>query len=268
MLNNYKQRILTAAILIPLFVALLFVASEHTFYWITGLVTLWGAWEWSGLMAMPSLLHRVAYVVLVCVALFVFYLFPIEPLLYLTALFWSVAAFLVATYQSRSDYWREGLVVRGVMGVFVLVPCWLSINFIRLLPQGHGLLLFLFLLIWAADSAAYFGGKRWGHYKLLKTISPGKTWEGFGCALLTAPVISLIGFCFFKQSLLSLIFLSFMTIMTSVLGDLFESMCKRAAGVKDSGRGLPGHGGILDRIDSLTAAAPLFALGMVIGHWT
>ncbi len=148
------------------------------------------------------------------------------------------------------------------MGLMVLIPCWLAINFIRNIPEsGIYILLYLFVLIWGADSGAYFAGKLWGKTKIAPKVSPGKTWEGLGGALIVTLIITL-GTLYGVHTPYRLwafvCLITVVTILFSVAGDLFESMLKRNAGLKDSGRLLPGHGGILDRIDSLTAAAPVF----------
>ena len=159
------------------------------------------------------------------------------------------------------------VLVRGIMGILVLMPCWLALNFIRVLPSGEMILLALFVLIWGADTGAYFAGKKWGKHKIIPQVSPGKSWEGLAGALLTTV---LLVFClltalkFPPADIWVLLLLSLVTVLFSVLGDLFESMLKRKVDLKDSGTILPGHGGILDRIDSLTAAAPIFALGLIL----
>jgi phosphatidate cytidylyltransferase len=153
------------------------------------------------------------------------------------------------------------------MGIMTLVPCFLALNFLRGLPHGLEVLCILFILIWAADISAYFAGKKFGKHKLLVEVSPGKTIEGLIGALVTTAVLMGILIYFLQLPLsqgLSLLLLGWVTVIFSVLGDLFESMLKRKVGVKDSGKILPGHGGMLDRIDSLTAGAPIFALGIVL----
>jgi phosphatidate cytidylyltransferase len=153
------------------------------------------------------------------------------------------------------------------MGAFVLVPCWASINYIRNQDEGPLGLLFLFVLIWGADSAAYFVGKKWGTKRLAPYVSPGKSWQGLMGALLVSTLIVLttlwlcnVPFPIWPWAIV----LSLVTVLFSIVGDLFESMIKRQAKVKDSGKLLPGHGGVLDRIDSLTAAAPIFVLGALL----
>lgn len=154
------------------------------------------------------------------------------------------------------------------MGVFVLVPTWYALVFIRqVADNGQMLLLFLMLAIWAADSGAYFAGRMWGNKKILPLVSPGKTWVGFlGGLLLSLSFASwwLVSVHLLPLEILKILAVVAVTVVFSVLGDFFESMLKREAGLKDSGTIFPGHGGLLDRIDSLTAAAPVFLLGLLL----
>jgi phosphatidate cytidylyltransferase len=151
------------------------------------------------------------------------------------------------------------------------VPCWVAINYIFIQHEGRLALLFLFILIWGADSAAYFVGKKWGKHKLAPQVSPGKSIEGMMGALVFTILLAIITQLLCRIPLERWhwgILLSLLTVIFSIVGDLFESMLKRNAGIKDSGNILPGHGGLLDRIDSLTAAAPVFAFGSwVIGTY-
>lgn len=265
-----KQRIFTALILIPLFVTLVLSLSPKHFSVLTGCIVFWCGFEWSGLMGMKSFPKNIVYpfiiIVLLEVVLYLLsnHVLSVPQVLYAAFAWWLVAGVLVVLYPRISDVWGKGLVIRGLMGLMVLIPCWVALNFIRIFPHGAYIVLLLFVLIWGADSGAYFAGKLWGKNKLMPLVSPGKTWQGLGGALITSVFIVMIAVVLFKipnTLWFSLLLLSLITVLFSVLGDLFESMLKRKAGIKDSGALLPGHGGILDRIDSLTAAAPIFALG-------
>lgn len=145
--------------------------------------------------------------------------------------------------------------------MWVLIPAWAALTAIKALPDGEWLILLLLLLVWGADTGAYFTGRALGKRKLMPRVSPGKTLEGVYGGLVVCVVIAAI-YAFFRElSLNSAVFLMLLAVLTavaSVLGDLFESMFKRERGIKDSGTLLPGHGGVLDRIDSITAAAPIF----------
>lgn len=158
---------------------------------------------------------------------------------------------------------------KGLAGFLTLIPAWLSLWVTHgSFPKGPLLVLCLFAIVWAADSGAFFAGSRWGRRQLAGRVSPGKTWEGVIGGLAAAGIVGLLagwlmgwsGLHLFQFVLICLVAVSF-----SVVGDLTESLLKRHRGLKDSGHLLPGHGGILDRIDSLTAAAPVFLLGIL---WT
>jgi phosphatidate cytidylyltransferase len=151
------------------------------------------------------------------------------------------------------------------MGLLVLVPAWFSLVALRADVRGQWLLLFLLVLVWVADSAAFFAGRRWGRTRLSSRVSPGKSWEGLYAALAAG---ILAGFLYSRLTglqgleMLKFLFICAVTVLGSVVGDLVESMMKRSIKQKDSGRLLPGHGGVLDRIDSLTAAGPIFLAGI------
>ena len=150
--------------------------------------------------------------------------------------------------------------VAWICGVLVLVPAWLALDFLYL--QSPALMLFALLIVWVADIGAYFVGKGFGRVKLAPQISPGKTWEGALGGLCAVMVLAAIGAQVFEIDIAVLLPFCLAVAMISIVGDLTESMFKRNAGVKDSGTLFPGHGGVLDRIDSVTAAAPLFALAL------
>ena len=182
----------------------------------------------------------------------------------MAAAWWLVAVVWIGSYgmgRADSPPW-----MRAVAGILVLVPAWRALVAVRDVEQhGQYYLLFLLALIWAADTAAYFVGRRWGRFSLAPRVSPGKTWEGVWGALASGLVLSmtmaaLMGMA--PRSWFGFALLGGFTVVASIVGDLLESVCKRASGVKDSGQLLPGHGGVLDRLDSLTAAAPVFMLGL------
>lgn len=262
-----KQRVITAIILAPLFVLLVLKLSALSFCVFTGAMMLWCACEWSGLMGVKKFPQSLIYPALMLAALFGAMWLYIPSTSVLALIGWLIALWLVVIYPRGSQLWGKGVFIRGGMGFLVLIPCWLAINFIRNYPQGPYILLFLFILIWGADTGAYFAGKFFGKHKIAPLVSPGKTWEGLIGALIVTVLIN-IGVIQWMQlpfaTGLALTGISLLTVLFSVLGDLFESMLKRKENLKDSGRLLPGHGGILDRIDSLTAAAPVFLLGLYL----
>ena len=261
-----KYRIFTALILIPLFVALVVYSSPIVFCVVTAALVVLCAYEWSLLMGVVRFPYTLIYPAIILFALVSSLWLKIPEALAVAFVWWLFALLLVCSYPKISETWGKGVTVRGFMGFFVLVPCWLSLNFIRNAGHGIAILLFLFVLIWGADTGAYFAGRKWGKNKLAPSVSPGKSLEGVLGALVTTVVISIAALMWLRPAYgewWKFILLCLVTVLFSVLGDLFESMLKRKVGVKDSGKLLPGHGGILDRIDSLTAAAPIFALGMI-----
>ena len=173
--------------------------------------------------------------------------------------------FLVVRYQMNKNINLTSSFSKTIIGIVILIPAWLSLVLIHLSSSGVSLMLFLFFLIWLADSAAYFSGRRFGSKKLANNVSPGKTWEGVYGAL-TMSLLFGASYAFYTDMkfmvAVNFILLTLFTASFSILGDLVESMFKRMAGIKDSSNILPGHGGVLDRIDSLTSAAPVFFAGL------
>ncbi|MBX3709817.1 MAG: phosphatidate cytidylyltransferase [Gammaproteobacteria bacterium] len=267
-----KQRIMTAFILIPIVLVVLFYLPPAVFRILTAAIALGGAWEWTGLMEIQLTSKRSLYVVLVALLFGVAIFIPINLAVFIFVLaWWLFASALIFYYPQSGGWWSKSVAWRGVMGMFVLLPCWVAINYIRDQDDGLYALLFLFVLIWGADSVAYFIGKKWGRNKLVPFVSPGKSKQGLYGAIIFSILITVLTLSIFHTSFVVwpwAILLSVVTVIFSVIGDLFESMMKRQAGLKDSGSLLPGHGGLLDRIDSLTAAAPIFVLGsMLLGMY-
>jgi phosphatidate cytidylyltransferase len=258
-----KQRIITATILIAFTLIVLFYFPPIPFLVLTALITLGGAWEWTNLMGLTRLLPRFLYLASNVILFFIALYVPVPLILLIAFAWWLLAAFIVLMYPRATIIWHS-VSMRGVIGWLVLMPCWAALNFMHAQENGVGLLLFLFVLIWGADSAAYFVGNKWGKTKLAPAVSPGKSVEGVGGAVLFSVIFTLLVFSIAQVPTSEWLWgfvLSLVTVLFSILGDLFESVMKRHVGLKDSGKLLPGHGGLLDRIDSLTAAAPMFALG-------
>jgi phosphatidate cytidylyltransferase len=260
-----RKRIITAAILIPIVLVVLFYATPQQFCIATGLVSLVAAGEWVNLMQLKEISTRFIYLLIVATVFFGALFVP-TPLIFSIAFIWWTAAFIaICVYPRGVTWWVQYPVVRGGMGILVLLPCWAALNYIRNQETGGiTALLFLFVLIWGADTVAYFVGKKWGTSKLAPLVSPGKSKQGAMGALMFA-VLVVVPVLFVSHTPWHIwpwvMLLALATVLFSIVGDLFESMIKRQAGVKDSSQLLPGHGGLLDRIDSLTAAAPVFALG-------
>nr|WP_082021208.1 MULTISPECIES: phosphatidate cytidylyltransferase [Chromohalobacter] len=258
-----RQRILTALVLAPLALLGLFGLTGLPFALFTGAIVLIGAWEWANLAGVERQMPRLAFVAACGVAMLLLWLSGAvhQPWpLWLGMLGWLANLYWVVSYPQQHTQW-QGRAVRLSMGLWVLLPCW--IGFVQLRGDGAAWLLFVLLLVWVADIGAYFAGRAFGRRKLAVHVSPGKSWEGVYGGMAAVAVLALV----FAQwrgaagsDALWLMVLALPVVLISVLGDLFESMLKRQRGLKDSSHLLPGHGGVLDRIDSLTAAIPLFVL--------
>lgn len=256
-----KQRILTALVLAPLALGGLFILDGWAFALFTGIAVVLAAWEWSRLSALPTW-GQFVYPAAIALALFGAWGQPhlLQQMLWAAALFWIIAFIFVVTYPRTLHWWRCPA-RRAFMGVFVLIPAWSG--FIVLAELGSFWLLYVLLIAWVADIFAYFAGRTWGKHKLAPAVSPGKSWEGVAGGLVGTTLLSLATTLYLDlAATASLILLASTLFITgvSVLGDLTESLVKREAGMKDSSQLLPGHGGVMDRIDSLTSAVPLFAL--------
>ncbi len=286
-----KQRIITALLLAPATIAAIFYLPLMYFSALIIAVMAIGAWEWGPLMGFSTKTRRIAFVatnVVLMVGLWMY--LPLETLwlnandlhssivnlLWLTVAWWVLSAVLTFSYPRYSDFWSKHRSVRGLFGWFTIVPTWLAFIILRSHEyqvdkyDGAQLIMFLFLMVWSADIGAYFVGKSIGKHKLMPNVSPGKTVEGFLGGIVFACILVNIAGISLDWSLsqhLTVVVVTVIITTISVLGDLNESMFKRQAGIKDSGSILPGHGGILDRIDSLTATAPIYALCYVFFGW-
>nr|WP_240544916.1 phosphatidate cytidylyltransferase [Ectothiorhodospira shaposhnikovii] len=267
-----KQRVITGLLLaVVVFSAVLLLPS----FWF-GLavlaVCLGGAWEWARLCGLESGGQRGLYVtgVAALAGLGAFTAFALDQIwpVVLGVLWWGGVLVVLAFYRPAG---REGRILwrrygLGSAGVLTLVPAFIALVWLHQVQPA--LVLYLILLTATADSAAYFAGRRFGRHKLAPRISPGKTREGLLGALIAIVPFGLLGAWYFgviPALWFFFVCLCLVTALVSVAGDLFESVLKREAGAKDSGALLPGHGGILDRIDSLTAAAPVFLMGLLWG---
>ncbi len=266
-----RQRLITAAVLVPLVIWAILALESSTLVWVFAAVGLIGAWEWSAMIGLRSVAARAGYVgfVALVLALVEWALREsVVALLALATLWWLVAAIRLRGY--RGEQGIDGATRRAgiFVGVAVIVPWWLAMSHLHAMgPNGPWWVLFLIALVAVADSGAYFAGRRWGRHKLAPMVSPGKTIEGVAGALVAAALVAVAGGLALGLAVADLLWfvpLALLVVAISVVGDLEESLYKRRAGLKDSGHILPGHGGILDRIDSHTAAAPLFALGLTL----
>lgn len=262
-----KQRIITALILLPLVLGAIFILNPPWFALTMAIPVALGAWEWANIMGIEGSQARLSYVGAILVALLLVYVLELNLVLYISCIWWAIALWLVKAYPNEVQRW-EARTTLGVIGFAVLVPAWWSLVLIQSQVSGHWWLLYVMLLVWGADTGAYFIGRKFGKNKLAPEVSPGKSKEGlWGGLAVTSMIALVVGFTTTAADSVGLIpflMVSMVAVVGSVYGDLAESMFKRHRGIKDSSNLLPGHGGILDRIDSITAAAPLFASGMLL----
>ena len=256
-----KQRTTTALVLMPVTLGGIFLLPLTSFSMFIATIITLAAWEWAALAGFTNQLIRVGYAGLT--GGMTFLLFSVSPgfLLGMGLTWWLMALLLVTGYPDAWQAWQNR-VVRLLTGWLILWPAWGGLVYLKAQHQGNFLILYVLLVVWSADTGAYFTGKAFGKRKLAPHISPGKTREGvFGGLMMTSLVAMIAGW--YQQldvsGYLWLIVITLIVAMVSVLGDLLESMFKREAGLKDSSQLLPGHGGVMDRIDSLTAAVPVFA---------
>lgn len=266
-----KQRVITALLLVPLVVWGIFAVSTTAFEILVGSVVLLGGWEWSRLAGLNSPMQRSSYLLVLALGLIVlwqqqYHFLTISLFMGLVVLWWLITLFRLLYFRHHPVEPRVHRGLAVIAGLIVLTGTFLALLRLRL-DYGPAAILVLLLLIWGADTAAYFAGRKWGRHKLLVNVSPGKSWEGVYGALIASLLLAVLSRAFFPlamDNLLLFILLAVLTVIFSIVGDLNESLYKRQAGVKDSGQLLPGHGGILDRIDSLTAAAPVFYTGLQV----
>lgn len=253
-----RQRLITAIISLAALLVVLFVLPPIVTDVVIGLLILAGAWEWSAFLGRTGSGERAAYVVLVAALLIAVstILSGYTQQLLLFSLGWWLIA-LVWTFFFPTPI---PILLRWIAGAIVLVPLYAAL--MMLYHAEPLLLLFALLIVWVADSGAYFAGKFFGRVKLAPKISPGKTWEGVIGGLLAVVALTVARSFWVDTDLAVFVPFCLAVATLSIVGDLTVSMFKRTAGLKDSGTLFPGHGGVLDRIDSVAAAAPLFALGI------
>jgi phosphatidate cytidylyltransferase len=282
------QRIITASILVPLVVLAVFKLPTEYFSLILALITLLAAWEWTNLAGIHSIFKRVLFLFGLIVPMLGIHFWTqfleliaqsiemttdvreysgaLEWLVIAPVLFWVLVMIVIRNAPAGVLKLELKTWYKGLMGWFVLLAGWMFLSRLRTF-YGAEMAMYFLVLIWAADISAYFVGKKYGNVKLAIEISPGKTVAGMYGALAAAVVCALVlslvyGFNLVVAS--DFVLLSVLTVLISIYGDLFFSAAKRMRGVKDSSSLLPGHGGILDRIDSLVAAVPFFYAGVLL----
>ncbi len=259
-MNKLLQRIITAVVLLALILTVMFALPTAAVVAILGTFMLAAAWEWAGFLSIRSGVIRALYVAAFAVALLGILWsipgsLPLSWLLAASLLWWTVALVLVFRFPVPI-----APPVTAVCGFLILLPAWAGlVGLLRIPVIGEYVVLYLLAIIWAADVGAYFAGRHLGRVKLAPHVSPAKTWEGVAGGALLAVSVAAAGAGVVGVPLVVAVPLALSLTLISVLGDLTVSLFKRNAGVKDSGNLFPGHGGVLDRFDSVAAAVPLFA---------
>jgi len=281
------QRIITATILAALILSAVIFLPSLQFSLVIALVVLMGAWEWTYLINIEKIARRGLFLIALIIPMLGItfwtqflelialqfdwpgirnYSGLIEWVVILPTLFWLLIMILIRQLPASLLKLELKPYYRALMGWFVLLAAWMFISRLHLLYKADMVLYFL-ILIWVADISAYFIGKRFGKDKLSPDISPGKTIQGMYGALVSAVICGItlgVIFQFSWMSIIDFVLLSVLTVLISIYGDLFFSLIKRQRGVKDSGIIFPGHGGVLDRIDSIIAASPFFYAGITL----
>ncbi len=274
-----KQRIITALILAPLAVLAIFKLSLPFFGVVVAAIAVIALWEWAQFIGSQS--RYVAMVPAVACLVLSYVVIPSDgsalnhlnsihfSILIAASAWWTIASMLVITYPKTTRIWKESTLLKQLFGILTILPFFWSLLILRAQGidsapyYGSQLVLYVCLIVWAADSGAYFAGTAFGKHKMAPHVSPNKSVEGLIGGVVVALIVGCIASDLFEISFSStgsMIAITLITVVISVLGDLAESMFKRASGVKDSSNIIPGHGGVLDRIDSLTAAFPVFTL--------
>lgn len=253
----FKQRALTALVLVPLVLMAIYFGTPVALAGLVVLIIALLGWEWLQLIPLHRLSHRILFIaallLLIGPAVYGF-----QAWLYVDLVCWVLVLAAVLTFPASENIWGKPAIVGGVC-LLVLPVVAAALRVLYQQTQGQDLIVYLLCLIWAADIGAYLAGKQWGRTKLIPAVSPGKTIQGSmgGCAL--AILVAGLGAVYFNPPhIIRWFFIAISIALMSMLGDLFISMLKRRCHLKDTGRIFPGHGGVLDRLDSFIAALPLF----------
>jgi len=260
-----KQRVLTAVVLVVILLGVMLGLPPMATVALITVLVLIGAWEWAAFIGKGTPAARAAYTALVAAALIAsLYFYSLSPqfvsVTMTVAMVWWMVAFLWICLAPT----RVNPVSAGLAGLLALVPCWLALVYVTVATQSTYWVLFTLALVWAADTGAFFTGRWLGRVLLAPRVSPKKTWEGVVGGVLASALVAWLAATFlFSVNVWQFVLLCTAVAAVSIVGDLTESMLKRAVGLKDSGNVFPGHGGMLDRIDSVTAAAPALVFALI-----
>ena len=265
-----KYRLLSAFLMGPLILWAIYALPENLFSVFALVLVAIGAWEWSAFAGwlkpmQRSLFFAVNIFVFVCVLFFENTTLNLTVII-ISLLWWLICIPLLISFPFKSSNILNNRLVKSFVGMLLLLATFISMVLIRKdASYGAEFVLYLILIIWFADSGAYFAGRSLGKNKLIPNVSPGKTWEGVAGAIAVTLITSVFAIDILNihstQSI-TFILITFVVVVYSIVGDLSESMFKRMANIKDSGNLIPGHGGMLDRIDSLMSALPVFFAGL------
>ena len=267
-----KYRLLTAFLMGPIILWGIFSLPEFWFSFAAVILVTVGAWEWAAFIGLTKSLERALFVIFnVVLYIVVLYLQNSSlnyTVIYSSAAWWLISIPLLLIFPFKDNNFLRLNFTKGLVGVVLLLATLVSMVSIRSNPNyGPEFVLYIILMIWFADSGAYFAGRRFGKNKLIPKVSPGKTWEGVIGALVVTITSSIVAIDILNipsSDSVFFVLITFISVVYSIVGDLSESMFKRMSDIKDSGHILPGHGGILDRIDSLMSALPIFFIGLLL----
>ena len=275
-----KQRIVTAVVLLACLIAATTLLSSFGFALFVSVTVMLAAWEWCGLTGLGKQLSRAGYMTAIATVLAGLFLalnisgdalgvnqYRLAVILGLGTLFWLLSLIILITYPTNKTAWNDQSKI-AIMGLFALIPVWAAVIQLKYLMPSGVLVIALIILVAAVDVGGYFVGIRFGRRRLAPELSPSKSWEGvwggLGLCLLVGIGLSWAAHRYIEilepWQFIALLMLTLLTTFFSIIGDLLESILKRNRNVKDSGGILPGHGGLLDRIDGLMAAAPIYTL--------
>ena len=265
-----RTRVVAALVMAPVAIAAVLYLPTPLLAAAVAALMMVALWEWTRLAGLDDRIARALYVIANALVILAFAwgggrgLFSLKLASVIGTVWWLLAILWLKHFNFASSEQPSSRMIKLVVGSLCVIPAWAALTWLHHMPgNGPRWALFALGLVWAADSGAYFAGVRFGKNKLAPRISPGKSWEGIygglaACLLLATVVLPLLGLAWGK--LPALLALAFIAFCFSVLGDLFESLMKRHSGIKDSSALIPGHGGLMDRLDSLLAALPVFVV--------